>query len=108
METALFSVVSNALRYSDPATYGGSGKAVLDVDDEDGGVRIAVSNDGLEFTRERWREVAEGGSPHPLLGWQGAALALAQQIIEMHGGRVELADVGELQTTVAIWLPLGS
>ncbi|HLY39231.1 MAG TPA: DUF4118 domain-containing protein, partial [Candidatus Binatia bacterium] len=90
---ALSNLVANALRYSRKG-----GTVHLDVAPEADAVLVSVSDDGpgippaqRERIFERFTQVADGGD----LGAAGLGLAIVRDIVQAHGGRIQLeSEVG--------------
>jgi PAS domain S-box-containing protein len=104
---ALTNVLSNAYKYS---PQGGSIELLAHERRRDGQswVGVSVRDQGLGMTPEHARRAferffradASGNIPGTGLG-----LALVKEIIELHGGEVELDTVLGQGTTVTLWLP---
>jgi two-component system OmpR family sensor kinase len=89
IERVLDNLIDNALRHTPP---GGAVRMVLDRDDGDVRVRVRDTGAGIAasdlphvFDRH-WRGAASAGGAGP----GGLGLAIAQRILALHGGRVEV------------------
>ncbi len=90
MERALVNLLSNALKFTDP---GGHVKIWMDVSDTEVqiGVRdsgIGIASDQIERVFERFSQA--DGSATRRYGGTGIGLALAKEIIELHGGTISV------------------
>lgn len=107
---ALVNVLSNAYKYS-PA--GGRISLCTLEGDIDGaaalGIRIA--DQGIGMTPEHARRVFERffrADPSGNIPGTGLGMSLVKEIVELHGGRVELDSEPGRGTQVTLWLPLES
>lgn len=106
LQQVFANLLSNALKFT-PA----GGHVEVAVDDEDGGYRVAVRDDGDGISAEflphlfsRFRQ-ADGSSTRRH-GGLGLGLAIVQQLVEMHGGRVDAYSAGSGQgATFVVHLP---
>ncbi|WP_418605397.1 sensor histidine kinase [Georgenia sp. SUBG003] len=100
-------IVSNAIKYSEP---GGTVTVSLDVGADEARLRVRDTGIGISETDQehlferfyRARTVRRGAVPGTGLG-----LHISRQLVEAHGGRIELtSELGE-GTTVDVHLPRG-
>jgi len=108
MNRALTNVLSNAYKYSPD---GGEISLTTLAGRIDGqpalGVRIA--DQGIGMTPEQARRVFERffrADPSGNIPGTGLGMSLVKEIVELHGGRVELASEPGTGTQVTLWLPL--
>ncbi|MDH5534029.1 MAG: PAS domain S-box protein [Betaproteobacteria bacterium] len=107
VQQALLNVVSNAYKYSPDGGMIVVGSA-LRVHDGRSQVGITVTDHGIGMTPEQsaraferfYRADASGSIPGTGLG-----LALVKEIVEIHGGQVELRSALGKGTAVTLWLP---
>ncbi|QQE78931.1 ATP-binding protein [Alicyclobacillus sp. SO9] len=106
LDRVMDNVLGNALKYT-PA--GGSirisakaANAHLNIQIEDTG--IGIPKDDLEHVFERFYRVDKARSRRK--GGTGLGLALAREIIDLHGGRITITSELNRGTTVTIILPL--
>ena len=101
---ALGHVVDNAIA----ATKSG-GKILVDLSRQKAGARIVISDNGVGMEAAELARALDGAklSPEGKPGErrQGRGLPLARQLVEAHGGKLELASEKGLGTTVSITLP---
>lgn len=72
-------------------------------------VGIAVTDEGIGMTPEQlshvgerfWRADSSGATPGAGLG-----VAIVKEILEFHGGKVEIQSTQNVGTTVTLWLPI--
>jgi signal transduction histidine kinase len=90
IERVLTNLIDNALRFTP------SGRSVrVAVSRQDGGIRIAVADDGLGIAPEDLPHIFErffraGPDRDRSAGGAGLGLAIARQIVQLHGGRLEV------------------
>ncbi len=99
IESAITELLGNAVEYA------GDEVAVTVSDRSDGGVRIAVADDGPGIPDAEWSVVAGDREITQLQHASGLGLWLAKWVADRHGGDLELVSTGPDGTTVAIDLP---
>lgn len=104
---ALVNVITNALKYS-----GADAPVHLGITGPDGPapgmLGIAVRDEGIGMTPEQLDRVFErfyraeqsGRTPGAGLG-----MSLVKEIIDLHGGRIDIASLPDRGTTVTLWIP---
>ncbi|MBN8230582.1 sensor histidine kinase [Corallococcus macrosporus] len=99
-------LVENALRYSPPGT-----PVAVRVREEDGQVRLDVEDRGIGIPRESLSQLftpffrARNATEH-YAGGLGLGLAICREIVERHGGRIDVRSDGPGQgTCFTAWLP---
>jgi PAS domain S-box-containing protein len=105
-ERALRNLISNAIKFSDPAT-------VVEVRtraDRPGFVGIVVTDHGIGMSDEDSKRAFERffraeKSGH--IPGTGLGLSLVQEIVKLHGGSVTLESQPGRGTTVTLWFPSG-
>jgi signal transduction histidine kinase len=101
-------LLSNACKYTDPG-----GTIRLHASDAPDAVTIAVQDDGIGIAREHLPTIFElfaqvDGSLDRAAGGLGIGLALARQLVEMHGGCLHAASDGPgTGSTFTVVLPAG-
>jgi PAS domain S-box-containing protein len=107
---ALVNVLSNAMKYS---PQGGA----IQIRTYDGRVRgapavgVQVMDKGIGMTPEQLARVCERfyrADPSGNIPGTGLGMSLVKEIVELQGGRVDLASQPECGTTVTLWLPLST
>ena len=107
LERVYVNLLSNAIKFTPPG-----GHVVVRVEPSGAGYRITVQDDGPGFppekaTRlfERFYQVdMEGTRAH---GGTGIGLALAKELVQLHGGSIAAASDGRSGATFTVWLPIG-
>lgn len=107
VKQALINLISNAITFT-PA----GGRIRIGAGASAGGVAISVSDSGVGIADGDRRRVFEkferGTAADVQTQGVGLGLALVKQIIELHGGRVELDSTVDKGTTVTLHLPLAA
>ena len=101
--SALTELLDNAVAYGTPEA-----DAAVEItvsDRPDGGVRIAVADDGPGIPDEEWSVVTGDREITQLQHASGLGLWLAKWVADRHGGDLELVSADDDGTTVAIDLP---
>lgn len=107
LQQALTNVLSNAYKYSP-----NGGKIALDIiQDSPGRVGLRVTDQGLGMTPDHVRQAFDrffradtsGNIPGTGLG-----LAVVKEIVELHGGSVDLESEYGKGTRITLWLPLSA
>jgi signal transduction histidine kinase/DNA-binding response OmpR family regulator len=106
LEKAVTNLLSNALKFTPE-----SGTVRVEVAAEDGMARVAVRDSGpgipatdLPHVFDRFYQV--GGSAQTQLG-TGIGLALAKEVVDLHGGTLTVASEEGFGSTFTFTLPLG-
>ncbi len=73
-----------------------------------GGVQVVVSDTGIGISAEHLSRVTEKFYQVHATPGAGIGLALAADILRLHGGRLEIDSELNVGTTVTVWLPLES
>jgi len=101
---AIINVLTNAEKYS---SAGNEIRVALLTNDVEVGIEvrdqgIGMSEEQLKHVGERfWRADRSGSIPGTGLG-----MSIVKEIVEFHGGRVEIKSIPNVGTTVTLWLPL--
>lgn len=106
LQQVFANLVSNAIKY---APNGGEIRISAQVDSNDATVTIRVCDQGLGIPRDELPRLFNRffrASTAAGIAGTGIGLALTRQIVELHGGHIEVdSDIG-LGTTVSVTLPL--
>ncbi|MCU0305687.1 MAG: ATP-binding protein [Thermoanaerobaculales bacterium] len=107
LEIVLTNLVSNALKFTPRG-----GRIDLRVADGANGVTIEVEDTGIGIPEEDLPRVFErffqvNPSDRRREGGVGIGLALAKELVELHGGSISVASPGEDGTTFRVFLPFG-
>ncbi|HJW83957.1 MAG TPA: ATP-binding protein [Anaerolineae bacterium] len=106
VESAVSRLVDNAVKF----TMNKPGDIHVEVSARDGGVQIAVSDEGIGINSEHLPTIFEpfhqiDREKHEQQG-AGVGLAIVKGIADMHGGKVEVKSTPGAGSTFMIWLPL--
>lgn len=107
LEMVLTNLVSNAMKFT-PA----GGRIDIRVCDEADGVRIEVEDDGIGIPAEDLPRVFErffqvGASDRRRGGGVGIGLALAKELVELHGGKITVESEEGDFTLFVVRIPFG-
>ncbi|MBE7092322.1 MAG: HAMP domain-containing protein [Clostridiales bacterium] len=106
LQQVFTNLIDNAIKYSPENTVvkvtlsQSQGNAVVTVEDQG----IGMSNDDLNHIFERFYRVDKGRSRQA--GGTGLGLSIVKQIVEQHGGNIDVKSVLSEGTTFTITLPL--
>ena len=106
IESALLNLVSNAI---DATPAGGSATVTVATANHGprGGIEINVTDTGTGITRAVLPRIFDPFfTTKPVGEGTGIGLPLTRQIIEGHGGRIEVRTAEGVGTTMRMWLPL--
>lgn len=108
LEIVMTNLVSNALKFTPRG-----GRVEIRVDDEEEGVRIVVEDTGVGLRKEDLDQVFErffqvSPTDRRREGGVGIGLALAKELVELHGGNIEVSSDGiDKGTAFFVLLPFG-
>lgn len=104
LRQALTNLLSNAYKYSQPGS-----NVSLRVEQTLGGIVISVRDRGTGMNREEVAHMFERfyrGAESRKIGGSGLGLSIVKEIVELHGGRIEIDSEHREGTTVSILLPV--
>jgi len=98
-------LVTNALKYSPVDT-----PVRIETHAEDGGVTLSVHNEGAPIPPERLASIFQpleraSGEVDTAGRSIGLGLYIVKQVVDAHGGRVEVESTAGAGTTFTVWLP---
>ena len=107
LKRAILNLLDNAIKFNRPG-----GRVRVEVREEEGGVRISVSDTGIGIPEERLEEVFKpltqlDPSPTRRYGGTGTGLAVTRRIVEAHGGRIWVESEVGRGSTFHIFIPAG-
>ncbi len=107
LEIVMTNLVSNALKFTQR-----DGRIEIRVEDLDDGVRIEVEDSGVGIPEQDLPRVFErffqvNPADRRREGGVGIGLALAKELVELHGGTIAVESPGEKGTVFTIFLPFG-
>jgi signal transduction histidine kinase len=103
---AVLNILDNAIKFNRDG-----GETRVEVTRENGAVRVAITDTGIGIPREKLDEIFQpltqlDPSPTRRYNGTGTGLAVAKQIIEAHGGRIEVESHPGKGSTFSFTLPL--
>ena len=106
-DKVLYNLLSNAMKFTNPG-----GSIIVTVEPVGERVRMQVIDTGIGIRKEqipylfeRFRQ-AEGSVNRSYEG-SGLGLALAKELVELHGGEISVESVKDEGTTFTVWLQTG-
>lgn len=102
LEQILLNLVGNSIKFTD------SGSITVSADLVDDKVRISIADTGrgiFATDQKRIFDAYEQGAPHEA-GGVGLGLSIARQLVELHGGKLELDSEPGLGSTFSFLLPV--
>ena len=102
LKQVFVNILDNAFKYSDPG-----GRVRVEVEEGDGEIRVVISDTGCGISAEDLSKVKEKfyKATHTRRG-SGIGLAVADEIVRLHGGSLELRSMENSGTDVIITLPV--
>lgn len=108
IEQVVLNVMSNAIKYTPE-----EGQVIVELREEDAYAVIAISDTGMgipskdiPFVFDRFYRVDKARSRE--MGGTGLGLSIAREIVESHGGEIDVQSIVDSGTTMTIYLPLES
>lgn len=105
LEQVIQNLIQNAIKYSPEG-----GPIYVRVAHQDDGVQLSVQDRGLGIPQDSLPRIfrrfyrAENAEPYQISG-MGVGLYVAKQIVDLHGGRVEVTSTEGVGSTFIVWLP---
>jgi len=105
LDQIIGNLVSNAIKYTP-----GGGTVDVEANAEDEWVWVRVSDTGpgipLELQEKMFEPFVRGGQGKRFPQGLGLGLSIARELVEAHGGRLELESDAGLGSRFTVWLPL--
>ncbi len=106
IEQVVLNILTNAIKYTE-----NGGKILVSTKEDNGFIQIQISDTGmgipkedLKYVFDRFYRVDKARSRK--MGGTGLGLAIAKEIVESHGGEIEITSTLDIGTNVIISLPL--
>jgi signal transduction histidine kinase len=108
MQQALLNIISNAYKYSPK---GGDVTIRCRQEDGNGAARVVVEvcDQGIGMTAAQQDRVCERfyrADTSGKIPGTGLGMSIVKEIVELHGGEVELVSEVGVGTTVKLWIPM--
>ena len=108
LQQVLLNVLSNAMKYTDTG-----GKITLQARAEDRGISVCVSDTGIGISQEELPHLFERfyrseKAKNSKSEGMGIGLVLAKEMIDAHGGKIEIESIPERGTCVRMFFPYES
>ena len=108
LERVLINLLSNALKFTDPG-----GRVVVSLRSDDAATHLAVRDSGVGIPEDRLAAIFErfsqaDGSVTRRYGGTGIGLAFAREVVQLHGGRIDVESVVGEGSTFTVSLQHGS
>jgi signal transduction histidine kinase len=104
----LTNVLSNAVKYSgDGNTVQIRAECRIDAEDQ-AWIAVAIEDDGIGMTEEAVQRICERfyrADPSGSVPGSGLGMSLVREIVDIHGGKIEIASLPGIGTTVTVLLP---
>lgn len=110
IQQALANIVTNALTYSAPDSGVGIALAPRERDGR-AGMAVTVRDQGVGMTAEQRAQVYDAfwrAGALPDVPGNGLGMTIVREIVDVHGGVLEIASTPGNGTEVTLWLPLAS
>lgn len=96
-------LLSNSLKYTE------SGVVSIEVTPEDGFVKVTVADTGMGISKEEvqmiFEEFYRGNQAKEKSEGTGLGLSIVKEIVEVHGGRIEVESAPGKGSKFMVWLP---
>lgn len=102
LKQVFVNLLDNAVKYSRPGD-----RVRVEAVKFKGGVQIVISDTGIGIPPEHLARVTEKFYQVQPTAGAGIGLALAAEILRLHGGRLDMDSEPGVGTTVTVWLPIG-
>ncbi|MBP8973950.1 MAG: GAF domain-containing protein [Anaerolineae bacterium] len=104
LSRAIRNLATNAVKYTPSG-----GRVALRLERAEGGIRLAVSDTGIGIAPEEQKHIFDRfyrtDQAMEMAGGTGLGLSITKEIVDLHGGRIELHSVPGQGSTFTVWLP---
>jgi signal transduction histidine kinase len=104
LSRAIRNLATNAVKYTPPG-----GHVALRLERAEGGVRLAVSDTGIGIAPEEQKHIFDRfyrtDQAMEMAAGTGLGLSITKEIVDLHGGHIELHSVPGQGSTFTVWLP---
>ncbi len=105
LQQILYNLVGNAIKFTEQGTVDITATVVSDV------LKISVSDTGIGIPKEKFESIFKSfeqvdGSASRTYGGTGLGLTVTKQLVELHGGSIEVESVLGQGTTFSFTLPI--
>lgn len=101
---ALRNLATNAVKYTPPG-----GRVTVRLERAEGGVRLIVSDTGIGIAPEAQKHIFDRfyrtDQAMEMAVGTGLGLSITKEIVDLHGGRIELQSAPGQGSTFTVWLP---
>ncbi len=107
LQQILHNLVGNAIKFTD------RGSVVVSAEEEDGHLRIKVCDTGIGIAQDKFNTIFEffeqvHGTEARAYSGTGLGLAVSKQLVELHGGKIEVQSTLDEGSTFSFTLPISS
>ncbi|GAA3568387.1 hypothetical protein GCM10022395_17950 [Snuella lapsa] len=107
LQQILYNLIGNAVKFTE------SGEITVSAKEHDGMLAVAVSDTGIGIPENKFNAIFKSfeqvdGSTERAYGGTGLGLSVSKQLVELHGGTIEVASMVGKGSTFTFTLPISS